>query len=162
MGHAPQSPKPQPRRQLCRHRCCNNQGSARSHVPGEKFRCELGEPAGQRKGLRCNTRDAPRCPQAELSTTRHMLSSLPAKPPGTGPPVCREGALIPAASRGNSGRAGKCAAGKLGAAGGKAAQLPRAEPALKPHSPGTDKSYRKRGDLSQGLAWFVSARRGER
>lgn len=61
-----------------------------------------------------------------------------------------------------AGGAGKCAAGKFGAAGGKAAQLSVlplwAEPALKPHSPGPDKSYRKRGDLSLGLAWFVSAR----
>lgn len=30
-----------------------------------------------------------------------------------------------------------------------------------PHSPETDKSYRKRGDLSLRLAWLVSAQRGE-
>lgn len=55
--------------------------------------------------------------------------------------------------------------GNLGIAGGKAAWLsalpPQTQPALGPHSPETDKSYRKRGDLSLRLAWLVSAQRGE-
>lgn len=38
---------------------------------------------------------------------------------------------------------------------------PRAKPELGPHSPRTDKSYRKRGDLSLGLAWLVSGWQGE-
>ena len=56
--------------------------------------------------------------------------------------------------------------GKFGVAGGKAARLSavpaQAELALGLRSPGADKSYRKRGDLSLRLAWLVSARRGER
>lgn len=56
--------------------------------------------------------------------------------------------------------------GNFGIAGGKAAWLsallPQTQPALGPHSPGTDKSYRKRGDLSLRLAWLLSAQRGER
>lgn len=55
--------------------------------------------------------------------------------------------------------------GKSGVSGGKAARLSavllQAELVLGPHSPGIDKSYRKRGDLSLGLAWLVSARWGE-
>lgn len=56
--------------------------------------------------------------------------------------------------------------GNFGIAGGKAAWLsalpPETRPALGPHSPGTDKSNHKRGDLSLRLAWLVSAQRGER
>jgi len=93
--------------------------------------------------------------------------------PGTGPPVCWEGALIPATSPGcDSSRSGRarsretdCRGESFGVAGVKAAQLSVvplwAEPALRPHSPETDKSYRKRGDLSLGLVWLVSARQGE-
>lgn len=55
--------------------------------------------------------------------------------------------------------------GNFGIAGGKAAWLsallPQTQPALGPHSPGTDKSYRKRGDLSLRLAWLVSAQQRE-
>lgn len=51
--------------------------------------------------------------------------------------------------------------GNFGVAGGKAACLsalpPQTQPALGPHSAGTDKSYRKRGDLSLRLVWLVSA-----
>lgn len=124
--------------------------------------------------MRCNTQDvlAPCCPQSwscKPPTDKCPLCSQQSQRMA-GPAVCWEGALAPATcpscGSGGSGAAGAgmwAADGEVWGSRREAAQCQRCHhdrAALGPHSPGTDKGCRKRGDLSPGLAWLVSAPRG--